>query len=127
VADLLETGTDWLNGKLKAFASRTVTYVRGAESVSLVVTVAERPLRVSDGVGGVGIVWGNRDYGFEAADLILGGQVAEPRQGDRILETSNGVTRIQEAMTPDGEEAVWRWEDGYHVRRRVHTKKVGTQ
>lgn len=126
MADLLKIGSDWLAAQFKAFASQTVTYVRGDSTVSVSATVGRTLLKLSDETGGVRMEWTDRDYLIQAAELVIGGVPIEPRQGDKIRETVGTTVNVYEVLAP-GNEPVWRWSDGYGKVRRIHAKHVDTE
>lgn len=107
----------------------TITYTRGAESVTI---AADEPgaawvgntlfARVVDEPGAA-VLWGERDYIIPAASLVIGGELTRPQKGDRIAETIDGAELVFELQTPTGEPA-WRYSDADRQRYRVHMKKV---
>ena len=124
--DLLQTGSDWLAERLKAYASRPVVYQRGNQQVTVQATVGRTLLKLDDGYGGVRMEWTDRDFLIHAADLVLGGVPTLPQRGDQIRETQGAKTFIYEVMAP-GQEPPWRWSDVYRKVLRIHTKQVGTE
>jgi len=128
MADVLRDGAVWLAGKLKAFASRTVLYRRGAVEVSVQATVGRTLLRLTDGYGGVRMERTDRDFLIAAADLAaaFGPSFGEPEPGDRVTETGeDGAVHTFEALPYGGTEPCWRWADDYRVLYRIHCKQVG--
>ncbi len=121
MADLLQQGSDWLAERLKATASQSVLYSRGANSNIVLATIGRT---VFETTSEIGIVerWEARDYLIQAADLALG----EPRRGDQIRETRNGTTYVYEVMAP-GNEPAYRFSDPYRKTYRIHTKLVATE
>jgi len=63
-----------------------------------------------------------RIFGIRASLLAIGGVPYEPRIGDMIAETVNGVTYTYAAMVLDGNKDCWAWADRYRTRRHIHTK-----
>lgn len=125
MADLLQQGSDWLEGMRTAHASRLVVYVRGTDSVELPATVGKTVFRLDKGYGVIERVEA-RDYLVLAVDLVLGGAVALPKAGDRIRETEGDKAFVYEVMAPGGEPC-WRWSDPYRRTLRIHTKHVVTE
>jgi len=126
VADLLQTGLDWLEEQRKAHLSRTVTYRRGTNSVEVAATVGETVFRLTEDYGAqVRVV--RRDYLVAADDLVLSGQRLLPEAGDRIEETDGDKVFIYEVMGPGGGEPDWRYSDPYRRTLRIHTKHVATE
>jgi hypothetical protein len=123
MSDVLKTAQEWLQAKLKAHASRAVTYRRGSQSVTLSAWVGSSVLKVASGeYGEMQIERTDRDYLLAAADLVLGGSVVQPAPGDRIEDALDG--RAYEVLAPRG-EPVWRYSDNRRTTLRIHTKDVG--
>lgn len=123
MADLLKTGAEWLRDRLKAHASRQVTYRRAAASVTLTATVGSSLLKVASGsYGEMQLVRTDRDYLIDAADLVLNDTVVEPAAGDQIDDDTDG--RTYEVLAPRGEPP-WRYSDNRRTILRVHCKDVG--
>ena len=125
MADLLETGSNWLQGQRKKHAAREVTYQRGVNSVAVQATVGRTVFEQDDG-GGVIVRTEIRDYLIDAVDLVLGGQAVLPERGDRIEETEGGKRYAYEVM-PLGSEPHWRYSDPYRKTLRIHTKHIATE
>ena len=126
MSDMLEAANQWLAEKLKAHASRTVAYRRGADEVTVQAIVGRTLLKLDDGYGGVRMDWTDRDFLIAADDLILGGQKTLPRRGDQIRETAAGKTLVYEVLAP-GSEPEWRWSDPHRRLVRIHTKQIGEE
>ncbi len=124
--DLLGQGVTWLNGVRHAHMTRTVTYVRGVDSVSLSATIGKTEFEQVDESGMVQRIE-SRDYIIRAADLVLASAVTLPRAGDLIRETDGAQTFVYEVMAPGGEPP-WRY-NGVHNRGtlRIHTKHAATE
>lgn len=120
MANLMRTGAEWLSGKLKAEASETVTYTRGADSVSggLAATPGETSYEHLDS-DGISVEARVRDFTFEAADLVLASAVVLPAKGDLIVL---GTTTYE--VLPVGGGEVHRYCDRNNIRLRVHTKEI---
>ena len=125
MADLLETGSNWLQDQRKKHITRTVTYRRGVDSVSVQATVGRTVFEQDDG-SGVIVRTEVRDYLIDTADLVLAGQPALPERGDRIEEIEGGKKFTYEVMTL-GTEPHWRYSDPYRRTLRVHTKHIDTE
>lgn len=125
MADLLQRGSDWLEGMRTTHATRPVTYARGAHSVDVAATVGRTVFRVENGYGVLERVEA-RDYLFLGSALVLGGEATLPLPGDRIRETVDGRTFVYEVMAPAG-EFCWRWSDPHRRTLRVHTKQVDVE
>jgi len=125
MADILETGSNWLQGQRKKHATREVTYSRGVDSASVQATVGRTVFEQDDG-SGVIVRTEVRDYLIDTVDLVLAGQPVLPERGDRIEETESGKKFTYEVM-PLGTEPHWRYSDPYRTTLRVHTKHIATE
>ena len=125
MADLLETGSNWLQSQCKTHATRAVTYRRGVDSVLVQATVGRTVFEQDDG-SGVIVRTEVRDYLIDTADLVLAGQPALPERGDRVEEIDAGKKFTYEVM-PLGTEPHWRYSDPYRTTLRVHTKHIATE
>lgn len=126
MADMLRAGQEWLANQLKAHASSTVVYVRGANQASVSATIGRTLLKLEDGYGGVHMQWTDRDFLIAPTELILAGLPILPERGDIIRETKNGTTYLYEVMAP-GSEPPWRWSDPHRQLLRIHTKQIGIE
>jgi len=123
--DLLEQGAAWLEDQRTRHLSRTVTYLRGGDSVDLPATIGRTEFEQADDYGVVHRTE-SRDFVVLAADLVLGGVPILPQAGDRIRETADGQIFLYEVMAPGGEPP-WRYSDPYRRALRIHTKFVGME
>ena len=118
---LLQDGVAWLGDQLKDSSGVTVTFYRGTESVVITATPVQRDYTVplESGQGFTNVT--SRDYYFAAADVIIGGNVVKPRQGDRIIERIGGVDYSYTILSFGSMPACeWRDQDG--VSLIVHSK-----
>ena len=125
MADMLQTGSAWLEGMRHKFASRPVTYCRGAASVALQATVGRSLVQMLKADGLVETVE-RRDYLIRACDLVLNGDAGEPQVGDRIRETIGGKVQVYEVIGA-GQEKHFRKSDPDGLTLRVHTVHVDTE
>ena len=125
MGDILQRGSDWLENQRHTHATRTVTYKRGVDSVSLAATIGRTIFEIDNGHGVLERIE-SRDYLVLAIDLVLDGSPVVPQRGDRIRETQNGTTYVYEVMSP-GKEPEWRWSDPYRKTLRIHTKQIDTE
>lgn len=109
--DMLAAGAAWLTERLSESASRTVTYLRGSTSSSLVATIARSTFEAAN-QSGVVETWESRDFLIAAGTLPY----AEPARGDRIVD--GGTT--YEVVTPRG-VPLWHWADAFRTAIRIHT------
>ncbi len=126
MADMLQTGLDWLGDQLKEHVSRPVVYRRGGDDVIVQATIGRTLLKLDDGYGGVRMEWTDRDFLIHAADLVLGGNALLPQRGDLIREAQGSTTFVYEVMAP-GKEPAWRWSDVFRKMLRIHSKQVGVE
>lgn len=122
MADLLQTGFDWLADQLKAHAGRPVTYRRGADTAAVTATIGRTVFELDDEFGVLKKVE-SRDFLIPAADLVLSGVTVLPERGDEIDETQGSVTYTYEVMAP-GKEPPFRFSDPYRRTLRIHTKQT---
>ena len=125
MTDLLQTGSDWLANKLKAFASVNVIYQRGLEQVTVAATIGKTEFEIDDGAG-ILERFQTRDYLVHGSDLVLGGSPTLPKSGDHIHEIQGCVKFVYEVIAP-GTAPCWRYSDPYRQVMRVHTKHVATE
>jgi surface antigen len=118
--DMLGTGMSWLNRQLKANVATTITYRRGAYSVEIQATLGSSLLRVQDGQGQTKVERVDRDFLFDAADLVLNGAQVPPDDGDRIELDGKSYE-----VMPIGSDPSWRYADAHSTRVRVHSKYRG--
>ncbi len=125
MADLLEQGAAWLQEQRTRHLSRTVSYLRGGDSVDLPATIGQTTFEQADEYGVIHRTQ-SRDYLISAADLVLAGKLELPKPGDRIRETDGDQIFLYEVMAPGGEPP-WRYSDAHRRTLRIHTKFVGME
>jgi len=125
VSDLLERGAAWLDQQRSRHLTRTVTYLRGTESVELAAAIGKTVFEQADEYGVIHRTE-SRDYLISATDLVLGGTQEQPKAGDRVRETAGEQVFLYEVMAPGGEPP-WRFSDAYRRTLRIHTKFVGME
>jgi hypothetical protein len=103
----------------KAGASQTVTYRRGALSVSVKASIGASLVETPSAAGGVTFDRTNLDFCINAADLVLGGVAVEPVDSDTITY-AGGVYVV---ARPDQSTAAWYWSNDYSYR--IHTRYKG--
>lgn len=123
MADLLESGQDWLAGQLKTHASREVVYQRGASQVTVSATIGRTLLKLDDDYGGIRMEWTDRDFLIQAADLVLGTETITPQRGDQVKETVGSIVTTYE-VAAYGNEPPWRQSDPFGIVLRIHTKRI---
>lgn len=130
MADLLDMGARWLEDQRHRHMTKTVTYQRGAESVDVQATVGRTVFEQSDDLSAGGVVrrTESRDFLVRGVDLVLGGQRALPRAGDRIREpdTEAGRVFVYEVSAPGASSGapVFGYADPCRCTLRIHTTNV---
>lgn len=117
----------WLPAMETKLGSVAVTYTRGADSLPLTAVVGTVK-RVADDAGAVDrakVLHGERCYLIAVADLTFG----EPKRGDRIAETIDGVEYVFEVQSPSATrlgapEPAWRHSGPDRVTWRIWAKRV---
>lgn len=123
MADLLADGLAFLTQQLKAYASQTVTYARGYDSVDVQATFGNKLLKLDDGFGGIRMEWTDIDFLIPAADLDFGDGMLTPTRGDLVHVTIGSQVQTFEVL-PIGNEPAWRWSDPHQSMYRIHTKWI---
>lgn len=102
----------------------SVTYSRKVGAATQTVTLTARHGRFIAGSrqeeAGTAVVFSERVYLVEVADLILGGQATTPDLGDRITEGS----QVWELSRPDTGEPGWRYSDQTRTLYRCFMKRA---
>lgn len=122
MANLLKTGSDWLQSQQQSHATSEILYRRGEHSVALDAIIGRTEYEATDEYG-ITIQTESRDYLPLAADLILDGEETLPQIGDTIEETDGDRTIVYEVL-PIGQQPHWRYSDTFRKRLRIHTKLV---
>lgn len=125
MADLLQHGAAFVDGRRHTHLTRTVTYQRGAGSVDLAATVGRTVFEQADESGFIRRVE-SRDFLVRRTDLVLDGSHTLPKAGDRVREPDGPQTQVYEVMAPGGEPP-FRFSDPYRKVLRIHTKHVATE
>jgi hypothetical protein len=118
--NLFQKARSWLPAMEQKAAGETVTYTRGAESITLAAAVVGRTVFASNEEGAARISFGDRDYLIGVADLTFGA----PRIGDRVTQTIDGADVVFEIKDLDTGEPPWRFSDPDRTTWRVHVKRV---
>jgi len=120
--NVLTNGAAWLGGQLQAAAGVEVWYVRRSNCVPITAwpTIHEYEVLDEDGIPTRVLSY---DWAFVAAELVLGGQPIEPRPGDLVVETVDGLECPFEAM-PLGKKPCFERLDASGQLIVVHTKQV---
>lgn len=119
----LSSAMGWLRGTLQDSAGVSVSYVRGAYSVTLTGVLGQTQFRTSmDGASRLD--WSEADVLLRADQLILNSAVVTPLRGDRLTISLNGTSVVFEPMTPENGEPCWRYSDPQREMIRLHLKRV---
>ena len=122
MSNMLADGMAWLGEQMTEFCSSEVTYRRGAYSVTFDATIGRLLLKTSDRLGNTKTELTDRDFLFDAEDLILNGSQTVPQDGDTIDIVFDATTKRFTVM-PVGNEPSWRYSDEQgETKIRVHTK-----
>jgi hypothetical protein len=73
----------------------------------------------AQGQNGVIEAWESRDYLVKTDELPYG----EPRRGDIIFETLDGVATLYEVTAPRG-VPIFHYADAFQTILRIHTKQI---
>lgn len=97
----------------------TVTFARGASSVTVQAVRGQRSWERSQPSGGVSIGDRSEDWIILAADLVISAAVVTPQRGDTITAGST-VFRVMPFGTND---QLWQYHDRDRLYLRIHTKE----
>src|SRR5262245_3436037 len=117
-ADLLDAGAAMLGLR------RTVTYSRGANSVTFDATLGKPRRLWDDQDGGTLIVWTDGSILFRRSALILGGPPATPARGE-IVVIPMGSANIRYCVLATEGEPEAQPRDGEQTQYRCHLKAIG--
>jgi len=104
--DRLQQGLAWLTDRLQQFASRPVTYRRGAAAVVVSATAGRTTGESTDSQG-----------------LRIQTEVRLPERGDRI-EESTGREIVVFEVVPLGSEPPYRYCDPCRTLLRIHVREM---
>lgn len=124
MVNMLADGIDWLATQLKSFASSSITYTRGASSVSIAATIGRHVPRLLGSLEGGEVDTFETVFTFDRADLNFGAGAVVPERGDVIAFVDNGVTFTFEVVPTDGERH-WKEADAFGKRLEVNAKLTG--
>jgi hypothetical protein len=105
---------------LLAARGEPVTYSAGSYSVELRAAKTRPAGSQVDAAEGFQIESRAWDWIVDPSELLdAGGEQLEPKAGHKITTADGAEYRVQPS---DGSELAWRWSDGLHTWRRVHTE-----
>lgn len=119
MADLIQTGNDWLAEQMQAYASQPVTYSRGDDDIELLAT-AEPPTQELDAAGGAIIDALAIAFVVQAADLVIDDTTIKPQRGDVIVFGP----RTFGVVEPGPGEPPWSYADPYRKLMRIHAREL---
>jgi hypothetical protein len=117
--DLLAAAEQWLADVHKASVSQTVSYQRGAETVSIQATAGQSDSASVDR-SGMQIAYTGQQWLIQASDLVLSGSVTKPLVGDLI--THGGV--VYRVAAESSGDRPWQTSGANGTVIRVFTKRV---
>ncbi len=120
--DLLNSGLGWLADQQRQHMSRTVTYLRGLDTVEIDAIKGRSDTLETNEMGVTYRIQAD-DWLIRPEVLVIGGQTILPKAGDRIRESIGGRTYLYEVLPGNGAPAYERRDDH---RFRIHTKLVST-
>lgn len=123
--NMLANAASWLNNQRHKHLTRTVTYLRGINSVVMAATIGRTTFEHVDEFGVVHQIE-SRDFLVQTKDLILDSLVTLPEPGDQVREIDGNDTLIYEVMAP-GNEPPFRYADAQRNTLRIHTKYADTE
>lgn len=115
-ADLIAKGLE----RIREVAGETVTYRRGAQSVSVTAVTGRSEYSTVDETG-MPVANQSRDFLVPTDGFELGGSPVEPKVGD-VIEEQDGQTHFVTAL---GDGQPWQWSDAARTTMRIHTKERG--
>lgn len=118
--DLLQTGQVWLAQQLKSHVSRSVTYRRGIDEVTLQATLGESEFP-RESTEGLTTEDRTQDFLILASDLVLSAVTVTPEPGDQIELTGMGTFEV---TSPGGSEPAWRYSGPHRLMLRIHSREV---
>ena len=121
--NLMQSGASWLAGKLQSSAGVSVVYHRGAtQSGTITATPSQHEYDV---IGTDDMLTSvlSYDWTFTAADIAISGSAIQPRPGDRIVASVNGVSQTYE-VSPMKPKPCFERLDTSGILLFVHSKLV---
>lgn len=113
MADLLADAASWLADQLQAHASKSITYTRGGNALSISATRGLAGRQVDPITGGV-ISWADQDWIVPISVLTIG----PPEVGDKITDDDETF----EVLPPDAGDHYS--VDNTNTIYRIHTKRT---
>lgn len=99
-----------------------MTYQRGGLTASIDKAVVGRTSFTESGGENVEVALTERDYLILASEIVIGGSVVDPEEGDTIAETVNGKVYTYAVLPPGGLGDAAVWSDPGQTTWRIHTQ-----
>lgn len=125
MANMLQTGLEWLNTTMKASVGTSITITRVNTAITVTATLGSQLLRVFDSRGNTKIIRPQLDVMVDAEDYDFGDGVVQPVAGDVVGVTYGDVVKQFRVSPPSPGEPAWHYCDPHRVRLRLHTEFVG--
>ena len=114
---MLAEAAEWLSAQTLEHLSVPVLYrTRDGQAFEARAVIGSTVYEAADG-GGMIVRTETRDFIIPASLLPL-----EPSRGDCVVWRGT----VYEVLAPDGSPC-WRWSDGFHTMKRIHTKETGKE
>ena len=124
MSDVLAEAMDFLDAELTAHASKSITYARGATSLTVNAQIGFSRLAVTGDEGDAAIVRTDRDFLISVGELYNGATRVIPAEGDEITEVVGTRSFKYRVEKPLPGENCWRYSDVHHKRYRIHTRAL---
>lgn len=118
--NLLATVANRALQMLQSHAAETVTYTRGAVSVSVSATVGRTQTEQPIDANGTTIRSNWIDFLINGPDLVIASVVVKPQQGDTITRSDGAVYEV----TAMGSEPCFRRSSEHGTLLRIHAMRV---
>lgn len=119
MSNRMERGAAWKAAKQAAYCAANVTYARGADSHSIKGQRIASSFPVEP--GSIAVYVTNQSYTIAVDDFADTGLV-EPRRGDRITDTINGLLHVFEVMPSTSERAFT--NDAHRTAFKVQCRRI---
>lgn len=120
MADLLQTGVNWLADQREDYMSQSVTATRGTASATFDATFGSNIYEISD-ENGITVKAKADDFIVTASDYDFGAGPVAPQRGDTITALDG---RIFQTLDLAGQPC-YRPADPFGKSLRIHTKLIG--
>ncbi|NBW11142.1 MAG: hypothetical protein EBR82_24240 [Caulobacteraceae bacterium] len=121
MSNMLTGGLEFLRDTMLSHAAQECTYARfGVGSVTLD-AILGRTEFAAYGDDQAATRYASKDFMFDASELDFGSGVVEPRKGDTITTSINGLPETYQVLDVNGQ--CFR-KDPHGIMVRVYTKKV---